>query len=459
MRSCYGNDGFYFTFIVMETGFDSIKKLVHSLKTLTLWDRIFKWGDIRSTLVDASADLQRILTGYEGMSKLKHELDLEKSRNASFQESLEELKFLRSEKDSLLKDKVSLESKNENFLKRGLELSNELSALKQKIESYENEVKLLRTENTRYKSSDDQRTKDYLERISSVSETMKRLERDRNEEKEQRHAAEIERLKDLKQTWINHEDNVKTRIKLICNRHGVEYSEKVPFKGKPDNTLKVNEEYIIFDAKSPANDDLSNFPLYLKAQSEQAGKYVKEENVRREIFLVVPANTLEVLQQFEFRLSDYTVFVIPIEALEPIILAMRKIEDYEFAEKLSPEERENICRVIGKFVHLSKRRIQIDGFFAKQFFELLYRSDADLPKDILEKAVEFERSEKLNPPTDKRAKQISNRELEQEVSKIKNDAMQKGIYTEESLLSKGLNKLPLYTEDSSTDIKDQKELF
>jgi hypothetical protein len=82
---------------------------------------------------------------------------------------------------------------------------------------------------------------------------------------------------------------------------------------------------------------------------------------------------LKYCRQFEFRLSDYTVFVIPIDALEPIILALQKIEAYEFAEKLSPEDRDNICRVIGKFVHLSKRRIQIDGFFAKQFFELLYR--------------------------------------------------------------------------------------
>lgn len=443
----------------METGFDSIKKLVNELKTLTFWDRIFKWGSVRATLVDASADLQRILMGYEGMSKLKHELDLEKNRSASFQESVEELKFLRSEKDSLLKDKASLESKNENFLKRGTELSNELSASKQKNEAYENELKSLRNENTYLKSTQDQRIKEYETQMGNLTESIKRFDRDRIQVKEERHAQEIERLKLLKQTWINHEDNVRSRMKLICNRHGVEYSEKVPFKGKPDNTLKINEEYIIFDAKSPANDDLTNFPLYLKAQSEQAGKYVKEENVRREIFLVVPSNTLEVLQQFEFKLSDYTVFVIPIEALEPIVLSMRKIEDYEFAEKLSPEERENICRVIGKFVHLSKRRIQIDGFFAKQFFELLYRSDADLPKDILEKAVEFERSEKLNPPTDKRAKQISNRELEQEVSKIKNDAMQKGIYTEESHLSKGLNKLPLYIEDSSTESKDQKELF
>lgn len=443
----------------METGFDSIRRLVNELKTLTFWDRIFKWGAVKSTLVDASADLQRMISGYESQSQLRHELELEKNRNKSIQESLEELKFLRTEKESLMKDKAGLESKNEIYLKRGTELSNEVSALRQKLESYENELKGLRNENTYLKSSDEQRLKEYESRMSNLTETIKRFDRDRIQEKEERHAREIERLRLMKQTWINHEDNVKSRIKLICQKHGVEYSDKVPFKGKPDNTLRINEEFIIFDAKSPANDDLSNFPLYLKAQSEQASKYVKEEGVRREIFLVVPANTLEVLQQFEFRLSDYTVYVISIDSLEPMILALRKVEDYEFAEKLSPEERENICRVIGKFVHLSKRRIQIDGFFAKQFFELLYRSDADLPKDILEKAVEFERSEKLNPPTDKRAKQISNRELEQEVNKIKNDAMQKGIYTEETHLSKGLNRLPLYTEDSNTDSNDQKELF
>lgn len=443
----------------METGFDSIRRLVNELKTLTFWDRIFKWGAVKSTLVDASADLQRMISGYESQSQLRHELELEKNRNKSIQESLEELKFLRTEKESLMKDKAGLESKNEIYLKRGTELSNEVSALRQKLESYENELKGLRNENAYLKSSDEQRLKEYESRMSNLTETIKRFDRDRIQEKEERHAREIERLRLMKQTWINHEDNVKSRIKLICQKHGVEYSDKVPFKGKPDNTLRINEEFIIFDAKSPANDDLSNFPLYLKAQSEQASKYVKEEGVRREIFLVVPANTLEVLQQFEFRLSDYTVYVISIDSLEPMILALRKVEDYEFAEKLSPEERENICRVIGKFVHLSKRRIQIDGFFAKQFFELLYRSDADLPKDILEKAVEFERSEKLNPPTDKRAKQISNRELEQEVSKIKNDAMQKGIYTEETHLSKGLNRLPLYTEDSNTDSTDQKELF
>lgn len=443
----------------MEPGLDNIKKLFNDLRSFTWWDRLFHWGAIKSLLIDANADLQKLVMGVDSLSKVKNELEIEKSKNKSLESSQTDLKILRAERDSLSIEKTSLESKNEIYLKRGTELSNELSALKQKLESRENELNYLREEITKLKSGEEERRKNHEHSVNNLNVIVKRVHEERTKEKEEQHQREIERLLKQKETWSNHEENVKSRIKTICNKHGVEYVEKVPFKGKPDNTLKVNDEFVVFDAKSPASDDLSNFPIYIRNQAESVSKYVKEEAVRREIFLVVPTNTLDILEQFEFRLSDYTVYVISIDALEPIILALRKIEDYEFAEKLSPEERENICRVIGKFVHLSKRRIQIDGFFAKQFFELVYRSEADLPKDILEKASEFERNEKLNPPTDKRAKQISNRELEADANKTTTDAAQRGIYTEESHISKSLNKLPLYTEPSDKEKKDQPELF
>jgi hypothetical protein len=442
----------------MDTGPDNIKKLFNDLKSFTFWDRLFRWNTIKMLLVDASADFQKLLSGSDSLSKVNHELEIERSKNKSLESSLTDLKILRLEKESLLTEKSSLESKNENFLKRGTELASELSAVKQKLEARENELNFLREEITKYKSAEEERKRQHEHSINNLNVIVNRTQQERNKEKEEQHQREIDRLLKQKQTWSNHEVNVKGKMKTICNRQGVEYLDTVPFKGKPDNTLKINDEFVIFDAKSPLNEDLNNFPLYIRNQAESVSKYVKEEGVRREIFLVVPTNTLEILEQFEFRLSDYTVYVISMEALEPVILALRKIEDYEFAESLSPEERENICRVIGKFVHLSKRRIQIDGFFAKQFFELVYRSEADLPKDILEKAIEFERNEKLNPPTDKRAKQITNRELETESSKTNSDATQRGIYTDESHISKSLNKLPLYTEQSH-EKKDQAELF
>lgn len=405
------------------------------------------WGKVKNQLIDANAELKQLLSRVE-----THKIENSKLENT--------IARLSDDKALFQKEIAALNEKNDSYLKRGTELRDEVSSLRQKIEMLEQDIRRLREENTQYKSYEEQRKQEHKESIANLNKVVERSVRERTEERERSHQAELEKLRSLRETWINHETNVRNRIKAICNRNGVEYIDNVPFKGKPDNTLRIKGEYIVFDAKSPSGDSLSNFPNYIKNQVESAIKYVKEEDVRKEVFLVVPSNTLEHIQQFEYKLSEYTVYIISIDALEPIILAVKKIEEYEFAEQLSPEERENICRIIGKFVHLSKRRIQIDGFFAKQFFELVYRSDADLPKEILEKVSEFEKAEKINPPIEKRSKQISTKELEHDASSLNNEAALKGIVTEDALLSKGLNKLPLYsTEDSTKKGKDQSGLF
>jgi ElaB/YqjD/DUF883 family membrane-anchored ribosome-binding protein len=424
----------------MDSGFNNLKMLFDNLKSMGFWARLFGWGKIKTLLIDASADLQKLISSIETL----------RSENSKLENSISRLS---EDKAHFQKELGTLKEKNDNYLKRGTELSNELAVMREKVE-------MLRDENTKFRTAEEQRRVDYEKSISNLNKVLDRNTKERIDERERVHQAEIEKLRRLKETWSNHETNVKNRIKAICNRNGVEYMDQVPFKGKPDNTLKIKDEYIVLDAKSPSGDDLSNFPSYLKNQVESAIKYVKEEDVRKEVFLVVPSNTLDYIQQFEYKLSEYTVYIISIDALEPIILALKKIEEYEFAEQLSPEERENICRVIGKFVHLSKRRIQIDGFFAKQFFELVYRSDADLPKEILEKVSEFERAEKINPPIEKRSKQISTKELEHDTASLKNEATLKGIVTEDALLSRGLNKLPLYsTEEPGKKPEEQSGLF
>lgn len=428
----------------MDNGIDNIKRLFNELKTFTLWDRLFHWGRIKALLVETSAELQRLVSG---MGALQAE-------NRKLESSIERLS---DDKITFQKENSVLKEKNDNYLKRGTELANEKESFKQKADLLDRECNRLREEILQLKTKDEQRRTEHEKAIHQLVKLREDILKERHDKEEKEKQAAYEKLRRLKETWSKHEVDVKNRIKIICNRHGVEYMESVPFKGKPDNTLKINDEFIVFDAKSPGSDDLSNFPLYLRNQAESVSKYVKEENVRREVFLVVPTNTLEVVEQFEYKLSDYTVYVISIDALEPIILSLRKIEEYEFAEQLSPEERENICRVIGKFVHLSKRRIQIDGFFAKQFFELVYRSEADLPKDFLDKVIEFEKAEKLNPPIERRAQQISNKELEIEIRERKTDAEQKGIEMDESMLTKNLNKLPLYTNKPKEET--QKDLF
>ena len=454
--------------------FENLKRAFDTIKGLGFLQRLFGWGKVKSQLIDANGDLQRLISAIENAkienSKLNTGHEIEKASVKNLQDTTNRLTTevqvirqanatINKQYEDSLKEIATLKESNNSFLKRGTELSNELAVTKQKFENAEVNFQKVRNQVTQLEKEDEFRKQEHSNAISSLRQIQEKIQRDRDREVEEKNRVEFEKIKKLKETWLNHEEHVKNRIKTICSQYTIEYVDRVPFKGKPDNTLKINNEYIIFDAKSPASDDLTNFPNYLKSQVE-SGKYVKEDDVKKEIFLVVPGNTLDHLEQFAYKLSDYTVYIISIDALEPIILALRRIEDYEFAEQLSPEERENICRVIGKFVHLSKRRIQIDGFFAKQFFELVYRSEADLPKELLEKVVEFEKSEKLNPPIERRSKQISIKELESDNERLKSEANQRGIITQDSLLSKELNKLPLYsTEGDDIKNKDQGKLF
>ena len=98
---------------------------------------------------------------------------------------------------------------------------------------------------------------------------------------------------------------------------------------------------------------------------------MNQKSVKKDIFLVIPSNTLDVIQQFSYNMADYNVYVITLDVLEPLILLLKKIEDYEFVGQLSPEERENICRIVGKFAHITKRKIQIDNFFTYEFLNVL----------------------------------------------------------------------------------------
>lgn len=125
-------------------------------------------------------------------------------------------------------------------------------------------------------------------------------------------------------------------------------------------------------------------------------------------------------------MADYNVYVLTPDAMEPILMSLRKIEDYDFAEQLSPDERENICRVIGKFAHVTKRRAQVDFYFFKEFANI-WNNCLSLPSDIIDKVFEFEKSDKMNPPLEKRAKAIPLRELETDYRHAKQEAKAKDV--------------------------------
>ena len=133
----------------------------------------------------------------------------------------------------------------------------------------------------------------------------------------------------MKKKWSNHEKDIENHIQFICKNHILEYisQENFPYpRNKPDNTIKISDQYIIFDAKSPLSDDLSNFPTYIKNQTDNLKKYAKHSDVKKDLFLVIPSNTLSSIDKFTYNMGDYNVFVITKDSIEPIIISLKKIQ-------------------------------------------------------------------------------------------------------------------------------------
>jgi hypothetical protein len=294
--------------------------------------------------------------------------------------------------------------------------------LNRKTEELNREKSELKNANLKHENAREQRDEIYRNSISQLNQLKETLEKEIKRLSDERIEEQKEAFEKMKRQWAEHEVTVEQTIKMICQNHSIKYVDQVPFRGNPDNTVEICDEYIIFDAKCPSGDDLNNFPKYIKAQTESVKKYAGQERVKKDIFLVVPSNTIHTIKQLAYNMGDYNVYVITKDALEPVILSLKKIEDYEFVNQLSPEERDNICRVIGRFAHTTKRKIQIDQFFASQFLELLVKCKNDLPEDILKQVIEFEKAEKLNPPSEKKAKQILTKELEERHAYINAEA-------------------------------------
>ncbi len=444
----------------MDTNIDNLKKFIESIRSIEVWVRIFGWQRIKNQLIDATADLERLVANYEnerGRTSLAvqnavdlvKDIEIAKEDGRKKQSEIDRL-LLKTGEDatkilSLSTEISSTSTSLKNEFEKNTGLSHKNDLLAQQLENKQMELKKATDQALLHEADRERQGQEHREEMATLKQYQDRIQAERDMEKQEINSAELKRVKNLKDTWIQHQETVKHTMKALCSRHTIDYVDKVAFKGDPDNTVSVCGEFIVFDAKSPRGEDLSNFPIYIKDQAEKAKKYANQENVKKWIFFVVPANSLEVIKTFVCHLADYQVFIVTIDAIEPILLSLKKVEEYEFANQLNPEERENICRILGKFAHLSKRRIQIDTFFINQFMELAYKCESDLPSDVLEKAIEFERAEKLNPPQEKRSKAIPMADLEKSLTKIKNDAGNKGISLEHGNLTDGLNGVPLYS--------------
>jgi hypothetical protein len=304
------------------------------------------------------------------------------------------------------------------------QLKTEKTQFEERLKQVEIERNNLKNETTSYKNAEEGRQKEASKHLAAVVTLQESLDKEKERFNDERINDKEAHFEKMKSKWSEHEKDVQNHLQIICKNNIITYISQEDFphpRNKPDSSIEIMDQLIVFDAKSPANDDLSNFPKYIKLQTENLKKYAKHEDVKNDLFLVIPSNTLEVINQFYYNIGDYNVFIITKDALEPIILSLKKVEEYEFADKLSPEDRDNVCRIIGKFAHTTKRRIQVDEFFAREFLDTLSKAGSQLPRDILENVIKFESAEKLNPPMEKRNKSILTKDLKDQVDKLEKE--------------------------------------
>jgi len=339
------------------------------------------------------------------------------------------------DKSSVLEQKLAAKEVEINTMQRDIEIANtklsfleqtktEKTQLQERLKLLETERNNLKNENIILHQEEENRNVTLRKAIESTNTLQQSLENEKQRINDDRVEEAQQELENMKQTWREHEKDVENHLQLICNNHIIKYISQEHFphpRNKPDNAIEIMDQLIVFDAKSPGGDDLNNFPKYIKLQTESLKKYAKHEDVKKDLFLVIPSNTLHVIKQFNYNVGDYNVFIITKDSLEPIILSLKKIEEYEFVDKLSPEERDNVCRIIGKFAHTTKRRIQVDQFFAEEFLQTLQKAGAQLPREMLENVIEFEKAERLNPPMEKRNKQILTKDLLEKSNQIKKE--------------------------------------
>jgi len=380
-----------------------LRNFFETFRNYSFWKRLFSWSELSKLAAGAWEEVTELM--------------------ANTKRSAEEKNDLATQKQLLENDRNNLQRQIEDFKEQLARLDGErrgerekhqqeVQFLNQRLKEREDTLRQREDTILKVREGEQQRRELFQQQLQKAITAQEIFER----EKASLHQKELDNLQEqqekLKNTWAAHEHMVEQTIRRICSQRAMEYITEFPFRGKPDNAVRIAGEMVVFDAKSPASDDLGNFKNYIRTQSEQAKKYAGQENVRKDMYMVIPNNAAEVLDTFSFDKGDYRVYVITLDALEPVLVTLQQLESYEFVEQLSPEERQAICRIIGSLIYASKRRIQVDQYFNGHLLELIGRVQRELPESMIGEIAQTEQAMKLNPTNDRRTKAISMESLE-----------------------------------------------
>lgn len=335
---------------------------------------------------------------------------------------------LRQERDRALALQTELKIIEAKLVDSNLQGQNFKQDLERRLLERENDIRVrdqrileLEKRRTEMESIQVNRMEEYNSQVRSLVQAREDMNAEKKKLREEEELRLAEALERKKANWQNHEQQVIDALRILSTRLGlVGYEEDTfPLAKKPDFAIEMGEQLIVFDAKAPADPAaVDYFPEYLRKQAEGMEKYLKQEGVRREGFLVVPTDVIGHLKErLFFEVGGYKIFVVAPESLEAIVRLFMKIEEFEVLETVDPQVQEDLAAYIGRCARVMKRRIQVDQYMSSQLLEVLISGES-LPRDILEQAKAKEKGFSINPPRVPRGKQVNVSELVEEQKKL-----------------------------------------
>ena len=179
-------------------------------------------------------------------------------------------------------------------------------------------------------------------------------------------------------------------------------------KLKLDFMLKLLGQFVIFDPKSSQSQSLQT---YIRNQVQSTAKKIRHSSsfndIYKTVFFVIPDIGLQELKETYYVEQGFSFFVISVEAFEPIVRTLKRLEDYDLADKYDPQERENIVNVLATYDQHIRQQNATNILTTIRGLKVM-EEKSTMPEDVIQ-AIDLRRS-KL------RTEQISSAQLKKLIS-------------------------------------------
>jgi hypothetical protein len=290
----------------------------------------------------------------------------------------------------------------------------------------------LNKENTTYQNTIDSEKKKLVDAQNQYHIMTTSHAKTVQQEKDKEEQKKIDEENDRKVSWQTHESEVSAFIQSECLKNGIEYigPQAFPDRKKPDNSIIIDEKYVIFDAKSPGDSqDSASFIRDLNQKAKDQEKYTKMPIVKKDIYLVVPSNLYPDIPKTHYPLGKFEVWIITIEQISVILAHFKKTKDYEKFEGLSSDDKDALIREMGNLENNIRYRIFIDNAFTRKFLDALKSSKDNLPEEINKEIEKVVIDSKQSLKRKDSGKTLSLDSIEEEFDELKLISQSRGIPT------------------------------